>query len=545
MTAPWFAQMKLLWLGFSRPQRVALVGLGLTSILTILGLAYWFSRPDYTTLFAQLDPSDAGAIVQQLKAQKIPYQLADNGSRILVPSRVVHETRLRLASLGLPTQGVVGFEIFDRGSVGMTDFVQRLNYQRALQGELARTIAHLQGVSQARVHLALPQPSLFTERERPATASVVVTLKPGARLSPEQIQGIVHLVSSSVEGLSPEGVTVLDQQGKLLSRRSEPGPSSLSSAQLEYQRAVEAELERRVQSLLDGVLGVNQAQVRVAAQLDFESVERTEERFDPNAVVRSEQRTTEQTESSTREAPAAAGAASNAEAEEPEGPSPMTQTRSARETEAVTYEVGRTVERRVSPPGAVKRLSVAVVLAGPSEATGGEGGRQGAVPRSPEELEQIKALVMSAVGFSSARGDEVTVVELPFDKTALEKGGVEASGEGRPFWADLVKPAGFMAGLLLVLLLLVRPLLKLLRGTVSYPAVQGEVLEAALRGREAARELKSAATPLGLPGPGGSEPEQKELEQQEALKQQLVELTRRNPERAVSVVRNWMASRSG
>src|SRR5574337_1072576 len=303
---------KQVWAGLGLAGRALVLLVGGGALAALLWIAFSTNRPDMATLFSQLNPSDAGAIVEELKNSKVSYRVVDGGTRILVPSGVVHETRLHLATRGLPQGGGVGFEIFDRTTLGTTDFVQRLNYQRALQGELARTIGQLKEVTAARVHLALPQPSVFTEQEKPATASIVLNLRPGARLTPEQVRGIVHLVSSSVEGLNPDRVTVIDTSGKLIARPAENGLSLTGSGQLETQAGVAAELERRVRTMLDEILGPNKATVRVAAQMDFTSVERTEERFDPRGVIKSEQRTTEtQNNSTPTPATTAAGAASN------------------------------------------------------------------------------------------------------------------------------------------------------------------------------------------------------------------------------------------
>lgn len=217
---------KQVWGGLGLTGRALTVLVGGGALTALLWMVFSTHRPDMTTLFSQLNPSDAGAIVDELKSGKVSYRVVDGGTRILVPSAVVHEIRLHLATRGLPQGGGVGFEIFDRTTLGTTDFVQRLNYQRALQGELARTIGQLKEVTAARVHLALPQPSVFTEQEKPATASVVLNLRPGARLTPEQVRGIVHLVSSSVEGLNADRITVVDTSGKLIAR-----PPRVGSAQ--------------------------------------------------------------------------------------------------------------------------------------------------------------------------------------------------------------------------------------------------------------------------------------------------------------------------
>src|SRR5437870_8587097 len=265
-----------------RAQQVLLLALAvLVPSLMFVG-SQWVSDGQYVPLFASLTTEDAGAIVTQLKGAKVPYRLGGGGEQILVPADRANEVRLKMAVQGLPLGGGVGFEVFDRPALGVSDFAQRLNYQRALQGELSRTIGQLRGVTRARVHLVLPQPSLFTDRERPASASVFLKLAPGSQLRAEQVKGIVHLVASSVEGLSPERVTLVDTAGRVLAMGGESATSAVSGRRLEIKTALEDSLERRVQTLLDSALGPGQAITRVAAQMNFDQMERTEEKFDPN-----------------------------------------------------------------------------------------------------------------------------------------------------------------------------------------------------------------------------------------------------------------------
>ncbi len=455
---------KQVWggLGLTGRALIALVGGG--ALTALLWIAFSTHRPDMTTLFSQLNPSDAGAIVDELKSSKVAYRVVDGGTRILVPSAVVHEIRLHLATRGLPQGGGVGFEIFDRTTLGTTDFVQRLNYQRALQGELARTIGQLKEVTAARVHLALPQPSVFTEQEKPATASIVLNLRPGARLTPEQVRGIVHLVSSSVEGLNADRVTVVDTSGKLIARPADGRLGAGSTGQFEAQEAVEVELERRVRTMLEEILGPNKATVRVAAQMDFTSVERTEERFDPRGVIKSEQRTTETQQSSTATPTAVAGAASNVpDQAATQSQSGQSTAKSTKEAETVQYDVSKVFERKVFSPGELKRVSVAVMVDGTYKPVpDGKGGeRKEYVPRKSDELEKIKIAVKNAVGFSAARGDEIEVVEFPFDTSAMEKErALMEEAERKAFWYSLVKPVLMGIGVLLVLVFGLRPPLK-------------------------------------------------------------------------------------
>src|SRR6185503_18661980 len=275
------------------PARRVLIGsVGVVSLVTVLGIAWWVQQPLFRPLFTNLGQQDAASIVEALRAEKVPFQLEDGGRAVLVPAEKLYELRLSLASRGLPEGGGVGFEIFDKQSLGQTDFVQRLNYQRALQGELGRTIGELGGVESARVHLALPERSLFVAEDRRPSASVVVKLVSGRALSPAQIDGIVHLVASSVEGLAAEQVTVVDEGGRMLTQnRPRDETTGVTGTALEYQASLERQLAERVESMLGAVVGRDKTIARVAATVDFSRSERTEESYDPDRTALKTQRT--------------------------------------------------------------------------------------------------------------------------------------------------------------------------------------------------------------------------------------------------------------
>jgi flagellar M-ring protein FliF len=415
------------WTRLGRGPQVLLLAVALLAPALFFGVQ-WLSDGQYVPLFASLPPEDAGAVMGQLKAAKTPYRIGP-GEQILVPADKVSETRLRLAMQGLPVGGGVGFEVFDRPTLGVSDFAQRLNYQRALQGELARTIGQLREVARARVHLVLPQPSLFTDRDRPASASVFVKLQTGAQLRPEQVKGIVHLVASSVEGLSPERVTLVDTAGRVLSLGAESASSPVSGRRLEIKTAIEESLERRVQTMLDAALGPGQTITRVSALVNFDQIERTEESFDPKAVLKQRTRSVETTKGrSAVPAPPAPAAEAGAPPANPPATPPtaagatVNENDGQRESESVTYEISRIVARTLTSPGEIRRLSIAVVVNAPRPAAGAAPDPKTPPPaRAPEELEKIRGLVMTAVGFSEPRGDSVTVAELPFDTSVLDR----------------------------------------------------------------------------------------------------------------------------
>ena len=240
-------------------------------------------RPDYQILFSGLSAEDSGAMITQLKAKKIPYRISSDGGAILIPKEIVYETRMELASQGLPQGGGVGFEIFDNSKLGMTEFVQNVNYQRAIQGELSRTINRFEEIESSRVHLVMPPKSLFVENEEPARASVVIKLRSGKTLSADQIQGIIHLISASVSGLKPENVTIVDSLGNQIGVQKQKNDSdSIRTDQMAYQEKVERTLENRVKTMLEKALGPNKAIVRLSSNMDFKKQERTEERYYPD-----------------------------------------------------------------------------------------------------------------------------------------------------------------------------------------------------------------------------------------------------------------------
>src|SRR3989475_4998803 len=307
-------------------RRLVLATTAVGSLVAVLALAWWVQRPLYRPLFTNLAGQDASAIVEALRAEKAPFWLEDGGRAILVPAERLYELRLTLASRGLPEGGGVGFELFDRQTLGQTDFLQRSNYQRALQGELARTISGLGGVESARVHLALPERSLFVGEGRRPSASVVVKLAPGHALSAAQIDGIVPLGAASVEGLAADGVTVVDEGGRMLTTDRRGGETvGAWSGALEMQASIERQLAERVESMLAAVVGRDKAVARVAATLEAASVERTEETYDPERTALRTQRTTREQTTGARTGGGAPGVQSNlttdpAAVNEPEGP---------------------------------------------------------------------------------------------------------------------------------------------------------------------------------------------------------------------------------
>lgn len=511
------------FLALSNRQKVLYLLLLSAGIGGTIALFIWAGQPEFETLYAGLSQEDTYSIVEKLKERRIPYKL--EGGRILIPQEKVYETRLELAASGLPSGGVVGFEIFEKTGFGMTEFAQKVNYLRALQGELARTISWLSEVETARVHIVIPERRLFT-REEGARASVVVKLKPGRSLSPSQVQGIVHLVASSVRGLDPEDVTVVDTKGNMLTRAVEDGVVALSASQLEYRRAFERDMAKRIQGILEPIVGPGKVIARVSAEMDFKKVERTEERYDPdNVVVRSEQRSKEKTVGGmTMGVPGVASNLPGGQDQAGQASPPQTQ----KQDEVVNYEIGRVVNRVVEPSGVVKRLSVAVLVDGKYKVEKTQDGKEVKryLPRSEEELKKFEELVKSAVGFSAERNDVVEVVSIPFESTEkgpeveVEKAGIAM--EFARYLPSVVRYTGITILAVLLFFFVLRPLMKELFRSPPQPSIPEEALPEALKALEEGIERK------GLPSSSVD------------VRQRIAELVKENPQQAIQIIKAWL-----
>jgi len=465
-----FQQLASVVRGLSPAKRLTMATLILGTVAGLALLMTWSGGVELRALYTQLDPQDAGAIVARLKDQKIPYRIGPDGRTVLVPSENLHEIRMQMASEGLPQGGGIGFEVFDNTKLGMSEFAQNVNYQRALQGELARTIARISEVESCRVHLVMPEKSLFVSSEHPASASVAVKLKAGRRLSQEQTNGIVHLVSSSVPRLSPDQVTVVDSSGKLLAGSRGKAPSSgLNLDQLEYQGQVERNLETRIKSMLEQALGEGKAIVRLSCALDFQRHEKTEEHFLPdNRVIRSEQSLNESSRNADSQAQGVPGVRSNTPGPEliPNDGAGTAGNVFEKQDRTVNYEVGKVTSRILEPVGRITRVSVAVLVDGTYKSTTEKGGAatREFVPRASEEMQKIEALVKRAVNFDADRGDTLEVVNIPFETTEWATGDEVSGPGGWIAWLQRVSPhlkqGAIGLFLLLTFLFFVRPLVR-------------------------------------------------------------------------------------
>jgi flagellar M-ring protein FliF len=497
-----------------------------------IALLLWINKPDYQVLYSGLAQTDASKVVEKLKELKIPFQLEGDGTVVKIPQDQVYETRLAMASAGLPRGSGVGFEVFNEVKMGTTEFVQKINYQRALQGELARTISSFGEVDDARVHIVMPRDSLFVEEEKKPTAAVVLRLAAGRTLNKGQIQGIVHLVAGSVPDLDDAHVTVVDSKGNLLFRKDQDSagfPAALTASQLEYQRTTESQISNKVQTMLEEVLGLGRAVVRVSADIDFTRTEEVKDLFDPDqAAVRSETRSTE---SSKNAGDLPVGAPDNrftlAQRNAAPGLDETGTSERKREDETTNFEISRTKRQTLKALGGLNKLSVAVMVDGPYKETVDKEGvtTRAFAPRSAQEMAQLSELVRRAVGYDENRGDEVTVANVPF---ALPPGAGAMAGVG---WQEYLDKYGRQAlNLILALLfflMVVRPLMKYLVA------------------KKAKEELPAEAVRVG---PGEELPPGEELEQLEGMdvsrqlgtRDMILALAQQDPERTTAVLRSWI-----
>jgi flagellar M-ring protein FliF len=411
-----------LWKGLSPQRRVSLIGSFLLSLAVLSAVVYFASKPRLTLLYGGLAPAEAGKVTEYLDQKKITYNVTDGGRAIEVPAQDVYAARMGLAAEGIPTQSDsgVGFELFDKPTFGESDFMQRANYYRALQGELARTIKQLDEVQNARVLIVVPEDKLFGQDHQDAKASVFVQLQPGRMLSTSQLQAIRFLVANGVEGLQPERVAVIDSNGRAMAD-SDTGSLATDGQVTDKQRQARADLEQyleqKAQSMLDQVLGPGQAVVRVASEIDYSQLQETSERYDPkNSAIKTETSTTESNTTQSSSGGNGAGVAANSSAPAPTDGSGKTNDEK-KENVSNTYEVSKTVDTKSIGAGAIKRLTIALMLNERKTPSGtGANATSKPTPRTPQEIAELENLVKAAVGFTSndVRQDTIATSEVPF-----------------------------------------------------------------------------------------------------------------------------------
>lgn len=531
--------------GFGIGRLAAILGIGAGVAAALMAVTMNFGQPK-SLLYANLDMREAGSITEALDQAGVKYEVKGDGSTIMVNRDEVASTRLLLSGKGLPTAGSVGYEIFDEANaLGQTDFVQQLNRQRALEGELARTIRSLDGVTFARVHLVLPKRQLFEETAEEPSASI--TMGVGGRApSPDQVRAVQNLVAGAVPRMTPDRVTVVDQNGKTLSTGGEGFAGEMAEGR---KNEVEQRIAKTVKALVESVVGAGKARVNVTAELDLARVTVQQETFDPEGqVVRSEQTVEENANENEPNANGVVTADANIPGGAAGGGGGTLASASGRTETTTNFEISKTIRTEVNEPGKVQRLSVAVVVDG-VRPVGADGAPGEYAARSEEEIARIEELVRTAVGFNEARGDQVTVVNMPFDAPAAT-GGVEAGNPLMDFDKNDIMRAVELAILAIVALLIVffvvRPLLKTAGGGGAGP---GQTITRLVTTTADGQPIQiavdpSTGQPLALPGPDALEQKidiaRIEGQVKASSVKRVADFVDTHPDQSVAILRTWL-----
>lgn len=557
------AQLKDIWTRLPLSGRIATGSATLGTLALIGALIYYGSQPNYGVLFSDLKPADAQVVVEKLRVANVPYSLANNGSTIQVPDERISELRLQMAGEGAISGGHVGFDLFDKANFGATDFAQQVNYRRAIEGELAKTLEGLDEIETARVHITPKKESVYSEKEEGAKASVVLRVKQNKELSSDRTNAIVSLVASSIEGLDPTGVSVMDTFGRQLAAagQNKPGGNSDAGAfkvQLEAKQKFEIENSSRIIALLEPVVGQDRVKANVAADIDFSQIEQSEEKYDPKSqVVRSQQSATEArsypnsvpnnvagSRANNPTATTPAGTAAAAPVTAPAGPSDQ------RNTSTVNYEIDKITKKTIGAGGRVNRMTVSVVI-DHKTVEGVE------VARTSDEIGQIQELVAAAIGIDPNRGDSVVVQTMPFSKPQLDQPTATSFLESnRQLIPTVTKYGTLVLIAVLLLLFVVRPARKALKAVVAVRNDEQRLLsegkpENERRQSSASRQLEGNSMPdltqmmtvseLEARMDEGNRPISNEKsERVETIRKQIASQTMTDTETVVSTMRGWL-----
>ena len=537
-------QFKEVWGRFNRTQMILIIAIPTVLFVGLMVFILASSQSRFEVLYSHLEQKDAADVTTELKKENIPYKLAskDNFVMVLVPSEKVYDTRLTLAGQGLPRGSGVGYEIFDQPKWGSTDFTQKINYKRAIETEMARTIGSLQQIESARVSIVMPEPELFTEKEKPTTASVVLELKPEAQLKKEQVRGIVHLVSASVEGLKPENVSVIDSKGNILSafvqeEQDENNPDSpdgstltqqakLTLHQMEVQQSYEKDLEHKVTTMLTKVLGGNSRfAVSVSAELNFDKQEADSETFEPvvdgQGIARSTQSKKEQYVGDGGFPSSIVGGVPGTDSNIP-GYQAVAGTNSqySKEENTTNYEINRTVKHNVVAPGSPKRISVGVFVDN----------------LQPQQVDAIKTAVRAAAGLDLNRGDQVEVENMPFDNSQAL---ADIKRETKMEHDDLIVTIGKIGLLVLMaigMLLFLRSLLKP-KKEKQYVETMDELPEEPVMMPQVEDIITTDITAEDLARAESA----RDAKKREAVRKEVFEMANKNPENIAQIIKKWLS----
>ncbi len=540
-----FEQLVSMYAKLPLAQKIAIPVLIMASMFSIVFVSSWANKPDYQVLFANLEEADAGAVVESLKDKKVKFRLRDGGKTIDInPPELVHELRIELAAGGLPRGSNVGYEVFNETSLGQTGFVEKINFVRAIQGELERTIASIDSIKHARVHITIPKPSVFVKRDAFPTASVLLKLRPGTDLAPSQVKGIAHLVAGSVERLKSENVTIMDSRGKLLNEKlDEEMTGGADVTRLAYKQKVEKAYMEGIESMLTAVLGPGKAVARITADIDFNKYEKEEEAYDPAGQVIRSERSIEESAGLTAEG-GVPGVVSNLTNDPGLLTPPDSSKNSNLRSESVkNFEVSRSVSRTIAASGALERLTVAVMVdgqhisipTGKKDESGDPITEKHYKPLTAEMLRKIENLVKQTVGFDATRGDVVTVENMKFFESDEDLEGLFEAQETQVLVFKLLPYVG--SGLLLIILfILVKPLVTFLVKPTEAEVDLSRLLPTGIQELEA--ELEAERGKLSsLPT---VEVPEIDIEEVEGILSENSRLVRENPQQAALLIRYWL-----
>jgi flagellar M-ring protein FliF len=530
-------ELRKLIAGLSRSQKISIAAVAVVTVAALWGFSRWRYESDFRPLYTSMSPEDAAAVVQKLRESNVEYRLADNGGAVLVSSAKLAESRLTLAAAGLPKTGRIGFELFDKSTFGTTDFVEHINYQRALEGELERSVMSLDEVEQARVHLTLPKDSVFLEQQQPAKASVMLKLKPGAEISQANVVAVTNLVASAVEGLKPEAVSIVDMNGNLLNRPRRGGQADVTEAtseNLEMRQQLEHDLVNKIHATLDPVLGPDRFRAGASVEVDLTSAEQQEETFDPTkSVMATSQKTEDVVErASTSGIPGTAANLPRGNANSSSASGGGT----SRRTENITYQTSRVIRQVHTPQGLIKRMSLAVLL-DQNVRWEGQGAARHKIlePPSQATVQSLKGLIAAATGLDATRGDQLIIDSLPFESTvnAPPPGSgapkpKPAEPTGPPWLQFLNKYKDYAAPIglgLIVLIVVIAAIKRMFRRKKAPPP-------------EAPRELEAAAAQAAIRAAQEGQPMR--LEEGMEIPERARDLAKRDAALAANVVRMWL-----
>jgi flagellar M-ring protein FliF len=527
--------------GQSTGRKVAMGLTAATIIAAVSGLFIWAGDRTYAPLMTNLSPEDSANILRVLREKNIPFKVDSSGKNISVSPESIDQLRMDLAISGMPQNSIVGYEVFDKNSLGQTSFIQKVNQKRALEGELMRTINSIHGVRRSRLHLAIPQKTTFSEDQKKPSASVVVDLEPGATLNDKQIYGIGNLVARAVEGLDTNDVVIVDSLGKTLSRNNGDSLSQLTATQLDYRQTQERAIERRIEEMLSRIVGDGRVVARVTADVDFSSVTERQTTYDQDgSAIKSQQKNNQSMQGYRPVASGAPGAQSNQPLAQ-QAPGSVKTTDTQVDNGVVNYAVPETVKTTTRAPGGLRKLSVAVLVDGkPTKTKNAEGVVESKVEAwSPEKLKEFEAVVAGAVGIDKKRGDTLEVRNMEFSQVDFtDAEALLAEREKKAYIQSILLYAGMGLVIVLFFLMVVRPFIKWITdnttdGVETFLPQTLEELEKMQKGQASLPGLEDAV-------PGMPEQVDPEKIESEMVKEKIITLVDANPSKAALILKDWL-----